>query len=355
MKLKNAVKKNAKPKARVVGTAKPKNKIILLLDSSGSMQTIARPAIDAFNQILGAISDGAAASNQETTVSLYTFGECSIVKRKFFDVPILAVDELDDISYQPDGQTPMYDCIGDAITDALSLNVDDKTSFVLNVITDGEENFSKEYTRSSIQKLIKKVQGTDRWTVTFSVPRGRKRSVVELLNLHDGNVQEWDQTAEGAAHVAQSFTRGYDSYFSARSQGKSKIDGFFVTDMSKVKTKDVKRKLDNVANNYVTLHVPREDEIRPFVLRHGLPYVRGDSFYQLTKDEKVQPYKKILLREKGQSAIYGGDEARELLGFPAKLTVEVRPGNHANWDIFVQSTSFNRKLVRGTDLLVLRG
>lgn len=34
---------------------------------------------------------------------------------------------------------------------------------------------------------------------------------------------------------------------------------------------------------------------------------------------------------------------------------QVKPGNHANFDIFVQSTSFNRKLVRGTKLLYFEG
>ena len=101
--------------------------------------------------------------------------------------------------------------------------------------------------------------------------------------------------------------------------------------------------------------MPYEFEIRPFVERSGYTYVKGNAFYQLTKDENaVQPYKEILLREKNKQIIYGGDGARKLIGLQEKLTVAVQPGNHANWDIFVQSTSVNRKLVRGTTLLYKR-
>jgi hypothetical protein len=58
--------------------------------------------------------------------------------------------------------------------------------------------------------------------------------------------------------------------------------------------------------------------------------------------------------EKGSKAIYGGNAARSLIGLPYGAEAKVEPGNHANYDIFVQSTSTNRKLVRGTKLLVLR-
>jgi len=98
--------------------------------------------------------------------------------------------------------------------------------------------------------------------------------------------------------------------------------------------------------------VPRETEIREFVVEKLGQYRVGDAFYQLTKKEMVQTQKALLLMEKGKGAIYGGPEARDLIGLPTGVNAKVEPGNHANYDIFVQSTSTNRKLVRGTKLLV---
>lgn len=355
MKLKTAkaTKKPSKAAKKLVQPT-PKNKILLLLDSSGSMQSISGPAVRAFNHILDSIRGASIATGQETSVTLYTFGEGSSVKRKFTDVPIGEVAKLNDIIYRPDGQTPLYDCVGEAITDALKRSADAATSFVLNVITDGEENYSNRFSTYEVKNLIKLVQATDRWTVTFTVPRGTKAAITSRFNVHDGNVTEWEASAAGAAQVAQSFVDSYRGYFAARSRGATKSDGFFVTDMSKVKASAVKGQLTDVRRNYATLHVKAEQEIRPFVESCGYAYVLGNAFYQLSKNEEIQAYKELLLREKGKTAVYGGAEARDLLGFPPGLTVKVKPGNHANWDIFVQSTSVNRKLVRGTDVLYRR-
>ncbi len=86
------------------------------------------------------------------------------------------------------------------------------------------------------------------------------------------------------------------------------------------------------------------------------PYIPGSVFYQLTKTEKIQPQKMVLIMKKGGKGIYGGDEARGLIGLPASedwIEAKVKPGNHANFEIFVQSSSINRKLVRGTKVLVM--
>lgn len=347
-------KKATKKAAKKLVQPAPKNKILLLLDSSGSMASIATPAVDAFNNILGSIKAASFATGQETDVSLYTFGEYSAVRCKFLDVPVVDVVKLDRHIYSPDGQTPLYDCIGDAITTALDSGSIGNVSYVLNVITDGEENFSSRFSETEIQRLIKRVQATDRWTVTFTVPHGNKAAVMRRFGVHDGNVTEWEVSAAGAAKVAQSFAGSYRNYFVSRSQGATKSDGFFVTDMSKVKSATVKKQLTDVCRDFAVLHVQREEAIRPFVEGCGYAYALGHAFYQLSKNEEIQPYKGIILREKGKTTLYGGDEARDLLGFPVKLTVKVKPGNHANWDIFVQSTSVNRILVRGTDLLYRR-
>lgn len=83
------------------------------------------------------------------------------------------------------------------------------------------------------------------------------------------------------------------------------------------------------------------------------PYSLGTSFYQLSKPEKaVQSYKLIVIRDKDTGAVYAGQSARDLLGLPSNGgTVSLNPGNHGHYDIFIQSTSTNRKLVGGTSLL----
>ena len=65
-------------------------------------------------------------------------------------------------------------------------------------------------------------------------------------------------------------------------------------------------------------------------------------------------YLLMLIRNKKSGAIYAGDEARDLMQLPkhgAIGTMKLKPDAGCEFDIFVQSTSNNRKLVAGTDLI----
>lgn len=132
--------------------------------------------------------------------------------------------------------------------------------------------------------------------------------------------------------------------------------------MSRVSDRDIQR-LDDLSADFTTMRVDADRiEIRDFVngrlnknarLRRvlGPVYQVRRAYYQLTKPEKVQAAKDILIRDKSTGAIYGGHQARALIGMPTGCEVRVRPGDHGNYDIFVLSTSHNRKLVANTDLL----
>jgi hypothetical protein len=134
------------------------------------------------------------------------------------------------------------------------------------------------------------------------------------------------------------------------------VDTFYVqTDLSGLKARDVKRQLDDLSGHFRAYTVGRETDIKTFVeSKTHKPYVVGQAFYCLTKPEKVQPNKAVLIAEKGKTAVWGGDQARELVGLPTDGVAHARvePGNHANYDVYVQSTSVNRKLVRGTKVLI---
>jgi hypothetical protein len=195
---------------------------------------------------------------------------------------------------------------------------------------------------------------TDRYTITYLVPRGAARATAQTMNTPLGNVAEWEQSEQGVEAYTQANNAGYLNYFNSRSVGMTNSKTFY-TDLSSVSTKDIKSaqkkgNLVDVTSNFKVLNVDREEEIADFVGRQVGQYVKGRAYYQLTKTEvKVQGSKEILLVEKGSRTVLGN--ARAFLGFPAG-TVRVKPGNHANYDIFVQSTSLNRKLVRGTKVLV---
>jgi hypothetical protein len=84
-----------------------------------------------------------------------------------------------------------------------------------------------------------------------------------------------------------------------------------------------------------------------------MSYAIGHGYYQLTKTETIQPRKQIVIREKQTNKVYGGDAARDILGLPRGTAIRVKPNANPSYDVFVQSTSVNRKVLKGTDLIVV--
>jgi hypothetical protein len=92
--------------------------------------------------------------------------------------------------------------------------------------------------------------------------------------------------------------------------------------------------------------------IRQFVTAQGLRFKPGRGFYQLTKRELVQGTKEIILRHRISGDLFTGARARELLGLPLyDEDVWLKKQHLDEYDVFIQSTSYTRKLIGGTQFL----
>lgn len=347
--------------APVPAPVKLTNHFAVVIDASGSMMSLRTGVMNAVNEIIRAIRTGAAQFSQESTVSLYVFN--GYATQRYFQVSAEQVTELTARDYYPSGGTALFDAVGMAISDfqgSPSAN-DPNASFVILTYTDGEENASNNWYATknyrtpmmarNVLDLFRTVQATDRYTITFQLPQGYGRRFAADFGIPAGNIREWEQTERGVAEVQNSTVAATNSYMHSRSVGMKSVDTFYMkTDLSKIKKSDL-NKLDNIQNHFKSWVVDKEADVKTFVESHGKRYVIGSVFYALTKKEKVQPQKKVLVMEKGSKAVYGGDQARQLIGLPQGLNATVEPGNHGNYDIYVQSTSINRKLVRGTKVL----
>jgi len=65
----------------------------------------------------------------------------------------------------------------------------------------------------------------------------------------------------------------------------------------------------------------------------------------------IADVKKAAIRDRKTGEVYSGIQARDLLGIPHSGTVKLNPGSSTKFDVFVQSTSVNRKLVPGTQVM----
>ncbi len=102
---------------------------------------------------------------------------------------------------------------------------------------------------------------------------------------------------------------------------------------------------------FQVLPVDADQKIRDFVEENGLIFQTGRGFYELTKPVLVQENKEVILMDCRTGDKYTGDEARRLIGAPPGTRVKVKPGDLGTYVAFVQSTSYNRKLIGGTRFL----
>ena len=104
--------------------------------------------------------------------------------------------------------------------------------------------------------------------------------------------------------------------------------------------------------SYKTEAVKEKVSIKKFVQDCGLEFKKGSGYYQLTKPEAIQDYKKVVARRKVDGSFVSGDAVKEILGIKTtSKKYSVKLSDLPDFDIFVQSTSVNRILLPGTEFL----
>lgn len=113
---------------------------IFLLDRSGSMESVLDDTIGGFNSFVREqVPSGG-------TLTLYTFSD--VCKCEYRDMPIDKVPVLTHESYVPHGNTALYDSMGIILKDYHGK----QGTFV--ILTDGQENSSRKFTKSHVKDLI---------------------------------------------------------------------------------------------------------------------------------------------------------------------------------------------------------
>lgn len=142
-------------------------KIIFVIDESGSMQGTESDVIGGFNSF---IEKQKTKSYGKVDVTLYKFN--NETSRIFNNLPLEKIRPLDNTDYSPGGLTALYDTIGIAINQA------DKHSSILKqkykpdmvimvIITDGQENASREYSAHTVKQLIEKHEKSESWQFIY--------------------------------------------------------------------------------------------------------------------------------------------------------------------------------------------
>jgi uncharacterized protein YegL len=140
---------------------------LIILDESGSMESIKSSIITGFNELVQTIQGiERQFPEQEHFISFISFNGLGQKLLHFID-PVSKLKQIDDKTYQPDATTPLFDAMGFSIN-KLKHSLQGQTDYnvLVTILTDGEENASKEYSGNAIKILVEELK-QNRWTFTY--------------------------------------------------------------------------------------------------------------------------------------------------------------------------------------------
>lgn len=337
------------------------------LDHSGSMRGVAQSAMNDYNTVVQSLRESASTNKVDSVLSVVQCGIAEDIYRGGRTVNRFSVQNSSIAAVQPltdypttGGNTPLFDSVImliNAFKNVPDYNSPD-VSFLLMIITDGGNNAGSTSGQQLSREIIA-LQNTDRWTITFRVPRGEKTALV-AMGIHPENILEFD-AGDRKAWAASTVTTqaAVSGLFRSKSLGVNATRSFYQTaDTSQLSQKEVRSELSNISKKVKIIRVTQADDakqISQFIEeKTGAKYILGSAFYQLTKKEKLQAQKSIIVWDKLSGEYYTGAEARSLLNLNATGEIKIAPGDTPQFEVFVQSGSVNRKLVAGTKVVVYK-
>lgn len=329
------------------------NHVAIIADASSSMYHLRDELVKVIDAQVKHLAQRSTELDQETRVTFYVFNQ--VVECLVYDKDVLRLPSIKSL-YRPQGRTALMDATHRGIGDLQqTAQLYGDHAFLVYVLTDGQENESHLVTA---QKLNATLNGLpENWTVAALVPNVSGKFEAKKVGFPADNIAIWDATSvEGMVEAGGTIRRATDQFMTNRESGIRGTRSVFSMDPGNLNSSNIfkagLRPLE--ADEFSLFDVgPATQEIKPFVLSHGINYRLGIAYYQLTKTETIQKGKQVAVHQKSTGQVFTGQHARDLLKLPDDAT-RVTPGYNPDFDVFVQSTSVNRKLLPGTSLLVTR-
>lgn len=193
---------------------------LIILDESGSMETIRQAAINGMNETVQSICDAQKKhEDHEHMVTLVTFNS-SKIKDIYDCVPVAEVKEITDDDYMPYSLTPLYDAMGYALGH-LCAKVAPEDKVLVTIITDGEENDSSEYDVKAIKALVENLKGKG-WVFAYIGANQDVEKFAETISVT--NVMSFNATDLGTSAMMCKLTSARTSLFDKIANGYFSAD-----------------------------------------------------------------------------------------------------------------------------------
>jgi len=192
--------------------------ITLVLDRSGSMNSIRDDIIGGVNSFL----DRQRALPEVSTITLVQFDTEDPFEVVYSFIPVTKAPNLDVHTYGPRGGTPLLDATGRTIVNLekwleSQKEKDRPGKLVVVVVTDGQENSSREFSLERVKQLIVEKQEKAGWQFVYlSADLDAVDDAIQSGFMRD-SVMAYDKSRKGTADMFDSLSENVALYCCSKS------------------------------------------------------------------------------------------------------------------------------------------
>jgi uncharacterized protein YegL len=181
--------------------------IIAILDNSGSMADLTKDTIGGYNTF---IKDQKSITGEATLTTVLFNTNYTVLHDR---MNIQKVKQITEKEYHTGGSTALLDAMGKTINDiGLKLHntaEDERPSKVIVfIITDGEENASKEFTNEKIKEMVELQKNTYNWEFLFMGANIDAFSVAATIGINKDRAFNYSAQRVGSAQRAMNIAVG---------------------------------------------------------------------------------------------------------------------------------------------------
>lgn len=215
LKVELETKKTVIPKSNDIKTIH----IVDVIDCSGSMSGAKiRNAVKGINNGIDELKKD---NIINYTYTLCDFSGCTDIN---FSNIVNKINNVNKVSFGPRGMTALYDAVGKTIK-KVQKHIKDNEKVLVNIYTDGGENGSIDYNKTSLNELIKSVEGI--FTVTFIGTNYDVELVSKNLGIDKSNTLSYDGSAKGLGETMLLTKSARNVYADSVVAGKDVSLGFY--------------------------------------------------------------------------------------------------------------------------------
>ena len=209
-------------------------------DRSGSMASVWQETVNGFKTFIKDLKEKGEQDGVDYTFSLTVFD--TLIETPFLAVPIDKVPEDALVKHGPRGSTALYDAAGKTL-DAISQSSHGADKIIVAIVTDGQENSSREWTKANLNKAIEDRLNQGTWAFVYLGTQPETWDDARSIGVGVGATAVYDPARAGESYAlvamavhahARSSEAGTRSLFSQRLNRPEAAAAGMTTDPSSV-------------------------------------------------------------------------------------------------------------------------